>query len=105
MTLGADDSEALATLGASDTYMTIGGGGAGKYVVSATFDNINFYNLVDLSKPDKTEKLVVGGQEGIYPSKMCVDLLRCLLVARTFLESGKLDPLVSWEEDKSLVEV
>ncbi len=105
VTLGADDSEALATLGASDTYMTIGGGGAGKYVVSVTFDNISFYNLVDLSKPDRTEKLVVGGQEGIYPSKMCVDLLRCLLAARTFSESGKLDPLVSWEEDKSLVEV
>jgi hypothetical protein len=51
------------------------------------------------SKPDETEKLVVGGQEGIYPAKMCVDLLRCLLAARTFTETGKLEPLVSWEED------
>lgn len=97
-------SKTLVTLGADDeTYMSIGGGNLGKYVVTATFDNLKFHILVDLSKPDETEKLVVGGQEGIYPAKMCVDLLRCLLAARTFAESGELDPLLSWEEDKSLV--
>jgi hypothetical protein len=96
----------LVTLGANDdTYMTIGGGEAGKYVVSVTFDNISFHNLVDLSKPDATEKLVVGGQEGIYPAKMCVDLLRCLLAARTFAESGELDRLLVWQEEESLVAV
>ncbi|MBE9126662.1 MULTISPECIES: Imm1 family immunity protein [unclassified Coleofasciculus] len=99
-------SKTLVTLGADDeTYMTIGGGNAEKYVISVTFDNLDFYNLVDLSQPEETEKLVVGGQEGIYPAKMCVDLLRCLLAARTFSESGELDPLLSWEEDKSLVAV
>ncbi len=99
-------SKTLITLGVDDeTYITIGGGNGGKYIVSVTFDNFDFHNLVDLSKPDKTEKLVVGGQEGIYPAKMCVDLLRCLLAARTFAESGKLDSLLSWEEDRSLVAV
>jgi hypothetical protein len=99
-------SKTLVTLGVDDeTYMTIGGGESGKYVVSVTFDNINFHNLVDLSKPDGTEKLVVGGQEGIYPAKMCVDLLRCLLAARTFAESEKLDSLLSWQEDETLVAV
>lgn len=99
-------SKTLVTLGADDeTYMTIGGGESGKYVVSVTFDNIDFHNLVDLSKPDETEKLVVGGQEGIYPAKICVNLLHCLLAARTFAESGKLDSLLTWEEDKSLVAV
>jgi len=34
---------------------------------------------------------------------MCVDLLPCLLAARTFAESGKVDLLISWEEDKFLV--
>lgn len=34
---------------------------------------------------------------------MCVDLLHCLLAARTFTELGKLDPLLSWEEDKSFI--
>jgi hypothetical protein len=99
-------SKTLVTLGVDDeTYMTIGGGESGKYVVSVTFDNINFHNLVDLSKPNGTEKLLIGGQEGIYPAKMCVDLLRCLLAARTFAESGKLDELLCWQEDESLVAV
>lgn len=99
-------SKTLVTLGVDDeTYMTIGGGESGKYIVSVTFDNISFHNLVDLSKPDGTEKLVVGGQEGIYSAKMCVDLLPCLLAARTFAESGKLDQLLSWQEDESLVAV
>ena len=94
----------LVTLGVDeDTYMTIGGGESKKYVLSATFDNMNFLNLVDLSQPDTTEKLVVGGQEGIYQARMCVDLLSCLLAARTFAESGKLDSLLSWQEDQSLV--
>ncbi|MFE1744873.1 Imm1 family immunity protein [Coleofasciculus sp. H7-2] len=96
----------LVELSASDTiYMTVGGGKAGKYVATVTFDNLNFHVLVDPSKPDEIEKLVVGGQEGIYPAKMCVDLLRCLLAARTFTETGKLEPLLAWEEDKSLVVV
>ncbi len=99
-------SKTLITLGENDeTYITIGGGNGGKYIVSVTFDNLDFYNLVDLSKLDQKEKLVVGGQEGIYPGKMSVDLLRCLLAARTFAESGKLDSLLSWEEDRSLVAV
>ncbi|MEA5598292.1 Imm1 family immunity protein [Rivularia sp. UHCC 0363] len=97
-------NKTLVTLGADDeTYMSIGGG-AGKYVVTATFDNFDFYILVNLLKPDdQIEKLVVGAQEGNYSAKMCVDLLPCLLAARTFVESGKLDTLLSWEEDKSLV--
>ncbi|MGB5961752.1 MAG: hypothetical protein WBG73_13880, partial [Coleofasciculaceae cyanobacterium] len=97
-------NKTLVTLGADeDTYMTIGGGESQKFVVSVTFDNISFHNLVDLSKPNGTEKLIVGGQEGIYPAKMCVDLLSCLLSARTFAKSGKLDSLLSWQEDESLV--
>ncbi|MEP0809635.1 Imm1 family immunity protein [Coleofasciculus sp. FACHB-SPT9] len=99
-------SKTLVTLGADDeTYMSIGGGEAGKYIVTVTFDTLNFHVLIEPSKPDETEKLVVGGQEGIYPAKMCVDLLRCLLAARTFTETGKLEPLLAWEEDKSLVRV
>jgi hypothetical protein len=66
---------------------------------------MSFHNLVDLSKPDETQKLIVGGQEGIYPAKVCVDLLPCLVAARTFAESRKLDTLLDWQEDESLVAV
>ncbi|HBE59174.1 MAG TPA: hypothetical protein DEG17_10220 [Cyanobacteria bacterium UBA11149] len=58
---------------------------------------------MDLSKPPQTETLIVGGQEGIYHAKMCIDLLHCLLAARTFAESGKLDLLLSSETENFLV--
>lgn len=94
----------LVTLGADDeTYMSIGGGHLRKYIVTVTFNNINFYTLVDLSNSDEIETLFVGGQESKYPAKMCVDLLRCLLAARTFTESRQLDPLLTWQEDTSLI--
>lgn len=98
-------NKTLVTIGAEDdTYMSIGGGAEGKYIVTATFDNFDFYVLVNLLKVDnQIEKLVVGGQKGNYSKKMCVDLLPSLLAARTFAESGRLDTLLSWEEDKSLV--
>ena len=97
-------SKTSVTLGADEeTYMSIGSGQSGQYVVTVTFDNIKFYTLVDLSKSDEIQPLVVGGQESEYPAKMCVDLLRCLLAARTFTESGKLDPLLNWQEDTSLM--
>ncbi|MBR8836757.1 MAG: hypothetical protein DSM106950_22755 [Stigonema ocellatum SAG 48.90 = DSM 106950] len=96
------ESKSLVTLGANeDTYMSIGGG-AKKYIVTATFDNLNFYILIDSPKSEQIETLVVGGQKGNYPANQCVDLLHCLLAARTFTESGKLDALLIWEEDKSL---
>lgn len=97
------ESKTLVTLGADeDTYMSIGGG-AGKYIVTVKLNKFDFYVLVDLSKSDEIEKLVVGGQEGTYSANNCVELLPCLLAARTFVELGKLDDLLSWQEDKSLV--
>ncbi len=97
-------SKTLVILGAdNETYMAIGGGESEKYIVNVTFDNISFTNLVDLSKPKEIEKLVVGGQEGNYPAKLCVDLQKVLLAAKKFAELGQLEQSVSWEEDKPLV--
>ncbi|MEH2217548.1 MAG: Imm1 family immunity protein [Nostoc sp.] len=97
-------SKTLVTLKADyETYMNIGGCNLAKYVVTTTFNNKRFDVLIDLSKFDEIETLVVGGQEKNYPAEMCVDLLHCLVAARTFTESGKLDGLLSWEEDKSFI--
>jgi len=96
------EKHTLVTLGINeDIYMSIGGG-ENKYIVTATSDNLNFYVLIDATKSQQVETLVVGGQKGNYPANQCVDLLRCLLAARTFTELGKLDSLLIWEEDKSL---
>ncbi|OKH40415.1 hypothetical protein NIES2119_01975 [[Phormidium ambiguum] IAM M-71] len=97
-------SKTLVTLGADEeTYMSIGGGEAGKYIVNVTFDNMSFYNLVNFSKSQEIETLVVGGQAGDYPAKMCVDLQIVLLAAKTFAELGKLEESVTWEEEKTFV--
>jgi Immunity protein Imm1 len=95
------ENKTLVTLGINeDTYMSIGCG-ENKYIVTATSDNFNFYSLIDPSKSEQVETLVIGGQKGNYPANKYVDLLRCLLAARTFTELGKLDDLLMWEEDKS----
>lgn len=97
-------SKTLVTLGADDEcYMSIGGGEFGKYIVNVTLDNVSFHNLVEPSKPDTIEKLVIGGQEGNYSAKMSVNLERVLLAAQTFTVSGKLESSLFWEEEKELV--
>ncbi|MFB2881284.1 Imm1 family immunity protein [Floridanema aerugineum] len=97
-------SKTLVTLGADEeSYMSIGGGEAGKYIVNVTFDNISFYNLVNFSKSEQIEKLVVGGQVGDYPEKMCINLQTVLLASKTFAELGKLEESVIWEEEKTFV--
>jgi hypothetical protein len=79
-----------------ETHMAIGGG-HGKYLVYVTFDNENFNYLVNPLKLDNAETLVVGGQEGIYPAKWCVDLTSTLTAAKSFAEFGTVERSGSWE--------
>ncbi len=90
----------LVTLETDDeTHMSVGGG-KGKYVVYLTFDNERFHYVVDLSKLDSDESLVVGGQEGVYAAKLCVGLNAALRAAKTFAECGVMDQSVVWEQDR-----
>ncbi len=82
-----------------ETHMALGGGG-GKYLVYVTFDNEKFSYLINSTKSDRSETLVVGGQEGIYPGKWCVDLTLALKVAKSFSEFGEIDKSVVWERDE-----
>lgn len=94
----------LVTLDAEGkTHMAISGG-EGKYLVYLTFNNEQFHYVVDLSNPDLEEILVVGGQAGIYPAKLCVDKDTALKAAKTFAEFGIMDKSVMWERD-GLVEL
>jgi Immunity protein Imm1 len=89
----------LVTLEAdNETHMAIGGGN-NKYFVYVTFDNENFHYLVDPSKSDNSETLIVGGQEGIYLARSCVDLNTTLKAARGFAEFGAIEKSVIWEQD------
>ena len=78
--------------------MTVGGGAEGRYLVCASFDNDKFHSLVGVGDPSQTVTLVVGGQEGDYPADTIVDREATLAVAKTFAESGKLDPRFEWVE-------
>ncbi len=82
-----------------ETHMSIGGG-QGKYVVYATFDNETFYSLIDPSKSDQNESIVIGGQKGLYSTKSCVDLEIVLQSAKKFAESGKMLNSAVWENDR-----
>jgi hypothetical protein len=117
-------TQTLVTLGADEeTYMSIGGGQAGKYIVNVTLDGMTFLNLVlargagniavaklawpsdvDRSNSD-LEQLVVGGQLGNYPAKMLTNLETALLAAKTFALTGELEESATWEEDESLAMV
>lgn len=81
-----------------ETHMAVGGG-LGKYVVYVTFDNENFHYLIDPAKTEIEETLIVGGQEGYYPAKLCVDLTTSLQAAKTFAEIGILEKSVVWEKE------
>lgn len=82
----------------NETHMSIGGG-ANKFIVYITFDNESFYHLINSSQSDSDETLVVGGQESIYPAKLCVDLNTTIKAAKTFAECGVMEKSVFWERD------
>ena len=89
----------LVTLEADgETHMAIGGG-KDKYLVYLTFDNEQFYYIIKPSKSEAEENLIVGGQEGSYPTKLCVDINTVLKAAKTFAEIGAMDKSVIWESD------
>jgi Immunity protein Imm1 len=81
-----------------ETHMSVGGG-QGKYIVYVTFDNESFDYLVDPTKPNTEELLLVGGQIGHYPAKSCVDLDMTLKSAKAFAEKGEMLDSVIWEKD------
>ena len=76
------------------------GGGAGKYLVYVTFDNENFSYLINPTKSGDADTLVVGGQEGIYPGKWCVDLTIAMKAAKYFAALGSIEKSVVWERDE-----
>jgi hypothetical protein len=93
------DRRTLVTLEAEGAVHMGIGGGTDQYFVYVTFDNESSNYLVDPSKSDRDETLVIGGQEGIYPAKLCVDLTTTLRAAKAFAEFGRIEKSVVWERD------
>lgn len=83
--------------GLGEKHLSVGGGD-GRYVVYATFDNLDFWNLL---RPKALEEVVLvncGGQEGEFPAKQVVSIDQAKAAGITFLELGELDPSQLWEK-------
>lgn len=88
----------LVTLvGEAGAHLAIGGG-AGRYVVYATYDNRSFHNLVGASKEPSSVCLNVGGQMGEFAARHIVSLEAAIQAALAFLETGQLASHLTWEE-------
>lgn len=87
----------MLTIQAGDeAHLTVAGGN-GRYVVYATFDNEEFWNLLGSDSSTETVMLNAGGQEGDFPTRQIVDLDKALSAGLVFLESRQLDPSQQWE--------
>jgi hypothetical protein len=78
-------------------HMGIGGGTGGQYILYETPDNLTFHNLINPNTDKGKVRLTAGGQEAEYRSKLCVRLAEVLQAAKTYAESGQLDPTLDWE--------
>lgn len=83
--------------GPGEQHLAVGGG-AGRYVVYATFDNCDFWNLLAATVDDRTVLLNAGGQEGDYPACQIVDLDQAQRAARAFFEGLQLEPSLRWQK-------
>jgi hypothetical protein len=95
--LDAQGHTMITLQGDGDTHMTIGGGD-GRYVVYATFDNEVFWNLLQPEQAEGTITLNAGGQEGDYPASHVVSRERARQAGVTFLQISELDPALEWEK-------
>jgi Immunity protein Imm1 len=83
--------------GNGEAHMSITGG-SGVYLISATPNNDIFYELRNSAgAPEKSIKLVSGGQMVTVSAEEAVDLEMALRAARTFAETGEFDKSLTWE--------
>ena len=83
--------------GSGEQHLTIGGG-AGRYVVYATFGNEEFWNLLCGKSATGTILLNAGGQEGDFPATQVVSKEQAGAAGRVFLDACQLDPTQQWEK-------
>jgi hypothetical protein len=79
-----------------EAHLTIAGGD-GRYVVYATFDNEEFWNLLGSDTSTEVVMLNAGGQEGDFPARQLVELNQAMSAGLIFLGSQKLDSSQKWE--------
>lgn len=81
---------------AGEAHLSVSGG-RGRYLVSATLDNDRFYDLANPAGDDsEPHRFVAAGQAILATGDEIVSLDVALTAARTFAETGRIDPTLSW---------
>jgi hypothetical protein len=80
-------------------HLAVGGGTGGQYVVYATFDNTRFFTLMSAEQSESKVLLLIGGQEGGYPNSIVVNLPLAMAAAKSFAETGQIDPTLQWRSE------
>jgi hypothetical protein len=74
------------------------GGGAGRYVVSATTADGGFWSLISDGAVEAGRVLLLaGGHEREYPARSIVTAEQARAAAHAYLASGRLDSTQTWE--------
>jgi hypothetical protein len=81
--------------GDEEEHFSVGGGG-GRYVAYATFDNEEFWSLLRPEPAGGVILLNAGGQEGDYPAREVVSLEQARAAGRAFFLEQSLDPSQQW---------
>jgi hypothetical protein len=94
----------LVVLGANETtYMGVGGGAEGRFVVFINYADEEFYSLknADPTVPeDEAYMLTIGGRRDEYLARQCVGREEMLRAALCFAVDGSREPSLTWERQE-----
>jgi hypothetical protein len=79
-----------------DTYLTVGGGNEGRYVVTGNKGD-TIYNLMNPSSGSGKIEIVAGGQGGIFDEKLCINKTAVIQASLFFYKNVDFDKSLSWE--------
>lgn len=80
-----------------ETYLCIGGGAGGRYLVTGGVANDRFPTLIDPTRPSSpASAIVIGGQESQYPENWLVDREMALRAAQAYWRAGEFDERLRW---------
>lgn len=86
--------------GKYEAHMVIGGGAHGRYIVYATFNNEDFFNLASDDKAIGSVLLCIGGREENLSMETVVDFALVFKAVGAFVELGELESTLQWKASK-----
>jgi hypothetical protein len=84
--------------GKDEAHMAIVGGAHGRYIVYATFNNEEFFNLVSAEKATGSILFFIGGREQDLPMETVVDVDLVFKAVTTFVECGEFESNLQWKK-------